>query len=347
MKQILTDQKTPVKMKNKVTKAVLLVGGWGTRLRPLTYTVPKPLVTFCNKPILKYQVEKLVKAGITEIILALNYHSEKIIGEVQKYEKEFGIKIIYSKEDEPLGTAGPLALVKDHLQDTSFFVLNSDIFSNADLKDMKDEYEKRDCSGMLLVFGVENPTKYGLIKLDGKRITSFLEKPKNVEGTGPWLINAGVYILNSDVLDIIELRNTSIEHEVFPRLADDGNLYAFEFNGYWMDIGQPRDYLEGQRLAVKAMEKSEAGIDIKNNVVIGKDVTIGKNVTLKNCTLLDNTVIEDNVTVEDSIIGWRSHIKSDSKIFDYSILGEGTIIESGSCVKNHTTEPNTIIKKVK
>ncbi|KAM0679942.1 hypothetical protein GINT2_001883 [Glugoides intestinalis] len=345
MKQTHSEDNPSIKMKNKVTKAVILVGGWGTRLRPLTYTVPKPLVAFCNKPILKYQIEKLVKAGITEIILALNYHSEKIIGEVQKYEEEFGIKIIYSKEDEPLGTAGPLALVRDQLKDTSFFVLNSDIFCNADLKEMKEEYERRDSSGMLLVFGVENPTKYGLIKLEGKRITSFLEKPKNIEGNGPWLINAGVYVLHPDVLDIIELRNTSIEHEVFPKLVEGGRLDAFVFEGYWMDIGQPRDYLEGQMLAIKAMKKSEVGIDIENNVVIGKDVRIGKEVTLQNCTLFDNTVIEDNVTIKDSIIGWRSHIYSNSKILDYSILGEGTVIESGICVKNHTTEPNTRIKK--
>lgn len=116
-------------IKSDVTKAVILVGGWGTRLRPLTYTIPKPLVPFCNRPMLKYQIEKLVGAGVREVVLAVNYYSEIIIRECQHYEAEFGIRILYSKEDLPLGTGGPLALARRHLAGCSFFVLNSDICS--------------------------------------------------------------------------------------------------------------------------------------------------------------------------------------------------------------------------
>lgn len=354
-------------VKPEVTKAVILVGGWGTRLRPLTYTVPKPLISFCNRPILKYQIEKLVKAGIREVILALNYYSEKIMKEVENYQEEFEIKIIYSKEDEPLGTAGPLALARSHLEGTSFFVLNSDIACNADLSEMKKDFMKSDAIGTILVYEVEDPTKYGLIRTEGSRIKSFLEKPKKMEGAGPWIINAGIYILSHEILQHIELREVSIEKEVFPKLAELGVLDAFKFEGYWMDIGQPVDYLKGQRLAIRNMETSdvfpneidatpssrsesseeldgsinEGYIDRKNNVVIGRNVKIGSNVNLKDCTLFENTVVEDNVTVENSIVGWGSRLQKNCKIMDFCVLGEGTIVEGGSYLRGCRTEPNS------
>lgn len=330
-------------MKQEVTKAIILVGGWGTRLRPLTYTVPKPLVSFCNKPILKYQIEKLVEVGIKEIILALNYHSEKIIEEVEKYQEEFGIEIVYSKEEDPLGTAGPLALARDHLVGTSFFLLNSDICCNADLRRMKSEYMKNDYTGSILVYEVQDPTKYGLIKTDGNMISSFMEKPKTIEGKGPWMINAGIYILSDKVLDLIELREMSIEKEIFPKLAENKSLGFYKFEGYWMDIGQPKDYLIGQKLTLQSMTKEEEGINRKDNVVLGRNVKIGENVRLKNCTLFDYTVVENNVVIEDSIIGWGSHIKENSKVIGYSVLGEGTIVEEGSHLAGDKTIPNSRI----
>lgn len=347
------------KSKPMVTKAIILVGGRGTRLRPLTYTVPKPLICFCNKPILKYQIEKLVKAGINEIILALNYHSELIIEEVEKYQEEFGIRIIYSKEEIPLGTAGPLALARDHLENASFFVLNSDIACNVNLKNMIDEYMKTDALGTILTYEVEDPTRYGLINLEEGVIKSFLEKPTKIDGTGPWIINAGIYILSHKVLENIELRETSIETEIFPELARKGVLTTFKLNGYWMDIGQPADYLKGQKLAIQDMEDEgqnvdfdelscsyeEGIVDKKNNVVIAKNVKIGSNVILKNCVIFEYSIIEDDVTVENSIIGWGSHLKKGSQVSDLCVLGEGTIVERKSMLKGHrTAEPNTRIE---
>jgi len=334
--------------KADVTKAVILVGGYGTRLRPLTYTVPKPLISFCNKPILKYQIEKLVNAGIKEIILALNYYSSKIIKEVRAYEQEFGIKIVYSKEDVPLGTAGPLALAKHHLEGSSFFLMNSDIACNVDLSLMKEAYMGSDALGTLLIHGVDDPTRYGLIKMEGNKIVSFLEKPKKTEGTGPWMINAGIYILSHEVLKCIELREMSIEKEVFPHLADAGVLEGFRFEGYWMDIGQPTDYLRGQQLAIGSMAESAGGnvtengsIDKNENVVIGRNVVIGTNVKLRDCTIFEYTTVEDNVTVENSIIGWSSHLKKDSQVLDFSVLGQGTVIESGIQVRGCRSNPNS------
>lgn len=329
--------------KQNVSKAVILVGGWGTRLRPLTYTLPKPLICFCNKPILKYQIEKLVNAGIKEIILALNYYSELIIEEVLKYEEEFGIKIIFSKEDFPLGTAGPLALARDHLKDSSFFLLNSDICCNADLVAMRDAYMKSDCLGMILSYPVEDPTKYGLINVEEDRIISFLEKPKKIEGNGPWLINAGMYILSSQVLDLVQLKETSIENIIFPVLAEKGSLNHFQFSGYWMDIGQPKDYLIGQMMELKNHRHGNKRFDIENNVVIGENVKIGEGCILKNCTIFDYALIEDNCKIENSIIGWGCHIKKGCTIQSMSVLGEGVIVEGGLHVDGALPKPNTII----
>lgn len=328
-------------MKQEVTKAVILVGGYGTRLRPLTYTLPKPLICFCNKPILKYQIEKLVDAGIKEIILALNYHNELIVKEVSKYEQEFDIKIIYSKEDEPLGTAGPLALVKEHLKDTSFFLMNSDICCNANLREMKDSFMKSDCWATILTYPVQDPTKYGLVSVEGNRIQSFLEKPKRIEGSGPWLINAGMYVLSSKILDLIELRETSIEHEIFPVLARDNRLDHFSFTGYWMDIGQPKDYLIGQVMELQNSKVADRHFDVENNVVIGEHVRIGKNCTLKNCTIFDYALIEDNCRIENSIIGWGCHIQKGCVIRSMSVLGEGVIVERGLEVDGLLSKPKT------
>jgi mannose-1-phosphate guanylyltransferase len=341
--------------KPTVTKAVILVGGWGTRLRPLTYTIPKPLINFCNKPILKHQVEKLVGVGIKEIILALNYYSELIVEEVGKYEDEFGIKIVYSKEDSPLGTAGPLALVKDHLKGTSFFLLNSDIACNANLELMVKEYMESDSLGTILSYEVEDPTRYGLLNIKDGKIKSFLEKPKKIEGDGPWIINAGMYILSYKVLDYIELREMSIETEVFPQLAEKNMLSAFKLDGYWMDIGQPRDYLRGQKLALenecnKDLETKGIGyslengyIDKKNNVVVGKNVKMGTNVQLRNCVVFENAILEDNVIIEDSLIGWSVHICKDSKVSEHSVLGECSVVEPGVELRSCLSEPNSKI----
>lgn len=331
-------------MKHPVTKAVILVGGWGTRLRPLTYTLPKPLICFCNKPILKYQVEKLVKAGINEIILALNYYSEMIIEEVSKYESEYKIKIIYSKENTPLGTAGPLALARKYLENTSFFLLNSDICCNADLEEMKKFFMKDDSLGTILSYSVTDPTKYGLIESEGDRIKSFLEKPKTIEGEGPWLINAGIYILSSKILDSIEIKETSIEKDVFPELALKGLLTHYQLNGYWMDIGQPKDYLLGQKMELLNIKSSDKYFNVKNNVVIGKNTKIGKNCYFKNCTIFDYCIIEDNVTIENSIIGWGCQIKTGCQVQGMSVLGEGVIVEKNTVVDGVLSQPKTLIK---
>lgn len=229
-------------------RALILVGGYGTRLRPLTLSRPKPLVEFANKPILLHQIEALVHAGVVEVILAVSYRAEQMEVELMMEAKKLGINLIFSHENEPLGTAGPIALAAEHLKKNidPFFVLNSDIICEFPFKELAKFHRDHGQEGTIVVTKVEEPSKYGVVVYNNNgRIKSFVEKPQEFISNK---INAGIYILNPTVLKRIKLQPTSIEKEVFPGMANDGQLYAFELEGFWMDVGQPRDFLTGKEL---------------------------------------------------------------------------------------------------
>lgn len=234
------------KQKMGAMKALILVGGYGTRLRPLTLSRPKPLVEFANKPMLLHQIEALVGAGVKEVVLAVSYRAEQMEKELKEEAGKLGVNLIFSHETEPLGTAGPLALAKDILSasDEPFFVLNSDIICEFPFKELEHFHRSHKKEGTIVVTKVEEPSKYGVVVYDERGcIESFIEKPQEFVSNK---INAGMYILNPSVLKRIELRPTSIEKEVFPFMAQEGELYALELQGFWMDVGQPKDFLTGK-----------------------------------------------------------------------------------------------------
>lgn len=227
-------------------KALILVGGYGTRLRPLTLSRPKPLVEFANKPMLLHQMEALVEVGVREVVLAVSYRAEQMEQELKEEASKLGVKLIFSHETEPLGTAGPLALAKDILSETDepFFVLNSDIICEFPFKDLVTFHRNHGKEGTIVVTKVEEPSKYGVVVYGEQgKIQSFIEKPQEFVSNK---INAGMYILNPTVLKRIKLQPTSIEKEVFPHMATEGQLYAMELQGFWMDVGQPKDFLRGK-----------------------------------------------------------------------------------------------------
>lgn len=228
-------------------QALILVGGYGTRLRPLTLSRPKPLVEFANKPMLLHQIGALVDAGVTRVILAVSYREEKMEEELKGEAEKLGVTLVFSYETEPLGTAGPLALAKDVLLSFSsepFIVLNSDIICDFPFKDLVAFHRDHGKEGTIVVTKVEEPSKYGVVLYSETGcIENFIEKPQEFVSNK---INAGMYILNPSVLQRIELRPTSIEKEVFPFMAQEGQLYAMELQGFWMDVGQPKDFLKGK-----------------------------------------------------------------------------------------------------
>ncbi|XP_065066649.1 mannose-1-phosphate guanyltransferase beta-B-like [Rhopilema esculentum] len=332
-------------------KALILVGGYGTRLRPLTLSKPKPLVEFCNKAMLLHQVEALAKVGVTQVILAVSYLSELMENELKKEEKRLGIKIMMSHEKEPLGTAGPLALARDLLTEDNepFFVLNSDITCEYPFAEMLKFHKEHGREGTIVVTRVDEPSKYGVVIYDANdgKIERFVEKPKEFVSNK---INAGMYIFTPKILDRIQPKPTSIEKEVFPYMATDGELYAMVLKGYWMDIGQPKDFLSGMVLHLngikaKSPELLYQGPGVKGNVLvdpsakiaddvqIGPNVVIGPNVTietgtcLSRCVVMKDAKVQSHSWIQSSIIGWKSVVGRWVRMEGVTVLGEDVQIK--------------------
>ncbi|KAH9324334.1 hypothetical protein KI387_004512, partial [Taxus chinensis] len=357
-----------------IMKALILVGGFGTRLRPLTLSVPKPLVDFANKPMILHQIEALKATGVDEVVLAINYQPEVMLSFLKDFETKLGIKITCSQETEPMGTAGPLALARDKLIDGSgepFFVLNSDVISEYPLKQMIEFHAKHGGEASIMVTKVDEPSKYGVVVLDDETglVERFVEKPKVFVGNK---INAGIYLLNPSVLDRISLKPTSIEKEVFPKVAEENKLFAMVLPGFWMDIGQPKDYISGLRLYLDSLrrklpEKLSNGSHIVGNVIIdktaqvgdgcliGPDVAIGPNcvieagVRLSRCTIMRGVRIKKHACVSGSIIGWHSTVGQWARVENMTILGEDVhvsdeVYSNGGVVLPHKEIKSSILK---
>lgn len=354
-------------------KALILVGGFGTRLRPLTLSVPKPLVDFANKPMILHQIEALKAAGVDEVVLAINYQPEVMLSFLKEFESRLGIKIVCSQEKEPMGTAGPLALAKHILDDGSnepFFVLNSDVISEYPLTQMIAFHKSHGGEASLMVTKVDEPSKYGVVMMDDDgKVQRFVEKPKVFVGNK---INAGIYLLNPATLGRIELRPTSIEKEVFPKIAAEGKLFAMVLPGFWMDIGQPRDYITGLVLYLGSLrtrfpERLSSGANIVGNVLIdetaeigdgcllGPDVSIGpgcvieSGVRLSRCTILRGVRVKKHACVSGSIVGWHSTIGQWARIENMTVLGEDVHVQdevytNGGVVLPHKEIKSSIFK---
>ncbi|XP_058956281.1 mannose-1-phosphate guanyltransferase beta-B [Pocillopora verrucosa] len=332
-------------------KALILVGGYGTRLRPLTLSKPKPLVEFCNKPMVMHQVEALAEAGVKHIILAVSYRAEMLEKAMKQQEDRLGITITISQEKEPLGTAGPLALARDHLtvDEEPFFVLNSDVVCDFPFKQMLKFHRDHGKEGTIVVTKVEEPSKYGVVVYDAKtgRIDKFVEKPQVYVSNK---INAGLYIFNPKMLSRIELRPTSIEKEIFPKMAQEDELFAFDLPGFWMDVGQPKDFLIGMGLFLHFLREKHPdrlhegpgiignvlvdptakigdGCRIGPNVVIGPGAVIQDGACLSRCTILQEAVIRSHSWIHSAIIGWKSVVGQWVRMEGVSVLGEDVIVK--------------------
>lgn len=349
-------------------KALILVGGYGTRLRPLTLSVPKPLVDFCNKPMILHQLEALSAIGVTEVVLAVNYQPEQMRIFLQHKSKQLGMKISISQEDEPLGTAGPIKLAEALLNDGEpFFVLNSDVCCAYPFQDMIEFQRRTGAQGVLLATPVEDPSKFGVILYDDMgKIESFVEKPQQFISR---FINAGIYYLTPQVFDRIPLQPTSIEKDVFPQMASDGLLYVMELKGFWADVGQPKDYLAGQRMRLEAyssnsegevtLSKSNAVVGnvlvhpsarvadtacVGPDVVIGPDCVVEAGARVKGSTILAGACIGQHGYVANSIIGWESHIGDWVRIEENCVLGKDVTVKDEMHLHSSIVLPNKTVK---
>ncbi|UKZ76683.1 mannose-1-phosphate guanyltransferase [Trichoderma virens FT-333] len=318
-------------------KGLILVGGFGTRLRPLTLTLPKPLVEFCNKPMIVHQIEALVAAGVTDIVLAVNYRPEIMEKFLAEYEAKYNINIEFSVESEPLDTGGPLKLAESILA-------KDDSPSSSSTPTHGDE-------GTIVVTKVEEPSKYGVVvhkPNHPSRIDRFVEKPVEFVGNR---INAGMYIFNTSVLNRIELRPTSIEKETFPAMVADNQLHSFDLEGFWMDVeGQQgahsptESYVHGGNVLIHPTAKIGKNCRIGPNVTIGPDVVVGDGVRLQRCVLLSASKVKDHAWVKSTIVGWNSTVGRWARLENVTVLGDDVTIGDEIYVNGGSVLPHKSIK---
>ncbi len=233
--EILLSQMLNVK---KIKKAVILAGGRGTRMRPFTYEMPKPMIPLQGKPLVQHIIELLRKYDIRDITLSIGYMGDKII-QYFGNGANFGVDISYVSEDEELGTAGCLNLMKESLDET-FVMFNGDILANIKMRDFISFHRDNNALATIALTPVHDPSRFGVANLRGNRILEFIEKPK--EAVNSKLINAGVYVLEPEVLEYIPEGRSMMETDVFPKLAEKGKLFGYPFDGQWFDTGTHEAY---------------------------------------------------------------------------------------------------------
>ncbi len=226
---------------NKVKKAIIMVGGKGTRLRPYTYEMPKALLPIQGKPMLVHVIEMLKSHGVDDIVLAIRYKGEQI-KEYFGDGSRFGIKIRYVKETKPLGTAGPLRLAKKYLDDT-FFLVWGDILSDVDLTDFMHFHKNNEGLATIALTTVDDVSRYGVASLKGSQIVGFVEKPKKKDAPSN-LINSGLALFEPEIIDnyVPKKGQAMVETDVYPKLAEEGKLYGYHFEGQWFDTGTHEAY---------------------------------------------------------------------------------------------------------
>jgi len=223
-------------------KAIILAGGLGERLRPLTDKTPKPLLPIRGKPIMQYSIENLQKSGITHIILGISYYADKI-KEYFKDGKQFGVQLEYSIEESPLGTGGAVKQAAQNI-DKPFILQWGDNLMDIDYKKMIESHKKNNAQVTIALTPREDVEHFGVAKLDGDKIVKFIEKPKR-EHAPSNLINAGAFVINPEALDILPKGKSSIERDCFEKLALQGVVFGFKHKGQWF----PTDTIEKYKKA--------------------------------------------------------------------------------------------------
>lgn len=322
-------------------RAVVLVGGFGTRLRPLTLTMPKQMLPVVDRTMIERVVRSLGAHGVTEAILSLGYRPDAFM-EAYPDGTCAGVALTYAVEPEPLDTAGAVRFAARAADiGETFIVVNGDVLTDLNVTELWDFHRSHGGEGTIALTPVEDPSRYGVVPIDAdQRVIEFVEKPP--AGTAPshW-VNAGTYVLEPSVLDrIADGRKVSIERETFPGLANDGALYAVESSAYWLDAGTPASYLQAQldiidglrgeiEHAIHPTAQLEDGANITHSVVM-QGAHVGSAVKLTNSVVLPGAHIEQGSVITDSIIGSGARVGSGSSLLELTVVGHGTSIEAGS-----------------
>jgi NDP-sugar pyrophosphorylase family protein len=358
-------------------KAVVLVGGEGTRLRPLTYTTPKSLLPIANQPFLERQLAWLETHGVDEVVLSLGYLPDAFKHHFPD-DRYGGVRLSYVVEGKPLGTAGGIRFAAEGIDDR-FVVCNGDVLTDFDLAAMIRFHETSGAQATIALTQVDDPSAFGVVptRPDGE-VVGFIEKPPRDLAPTNW-INAGIYVLEPTLLGRIPARvNVSIERETFPRMVETrGSLFAFRGEGYWLDMGTPEKYLQahadalaghlGPEPAPGAVEgperiwrQGEAGIDPDAGLrapvligaeariaagatvadsVVGPGVHIGAGARVERSVLLAGSEVGELAVVTDSVLGPEAILKPEAALTDLTLVGAGMCIAAGTRISRGRVPP--------
>jgi mannose-1-phosphate guanylyltransferase len=306
-------------------QALILAGGEGTRLRPLTYTVPKPVLPLAGRPHVAYVIDWLVRHGVEDVVVSCGHLAEGMRRAVAELEP--GVKIRYAEEPDARGTAGAIRFAEDMLGDR-FLVLNGDVLCDLDLTALIEQHQRTGARATIALYPVADPTGYGLIHRDEDgEITEFLEKP-SPEQIDTDEINAGAYLLERSVLDYIPPdRAVSIEREVFPELIGDG-LYGIRLEGYWIDIGTPDRYLEANWDILEGRVETVLGEQLENAIMVGEGCEISPDAELRAPFVVGrDSVIESGAVIERSVLLDGCRVGEGARLAN-TILSGGVTVEA-------------------
>jgi mannose-1-phosphate guanylyltransferase len=346
-------------------QAVILVGGEGTRLRPLTSTVPKPVVPLVDRPFIAFMLQWLGRHGVQDVIMSCGFLAtsvRNVLGDGSR----LGVRLRFVEEPDPRGTAGALKFAESML-DERFLVLNGDVLTDFDLSAQIAQHERTAARATLALIGVSDPSAYGLVRLrEDRAIGDFVEKPSS-DQIDTNLISAGAYVLQRDVLELVAPeKNVSIEREVWPQLIGHG-LYGFPAEGYWLDIGTPARYLQGtfdiiegkvdtavrarlgsDWLAIDDSVRAEGrvtppavldrcvhtatGSHVGSLVVLGANVTIAAGATVERAVILDGSEIGPDCVLRDCIVAAGCRVGRATRITDGAVLGEGVTVGADNVI---------------
>jgi mannose-1-phosphate guanylyltransferase len=346
-------------------QAVILVGGEGTRLRPLTSTVPKPVVPLVDRPFIAFMLEWLSAHGIDDVVMSCGFLAtsvRNVLGDGSRY----GIRLRFVEEPDPRGTAGALKYAESML-DERFLMLNGDVLTDIDLTEQIAQHERTGAKGTLALVPVEDPSAYGLVRLhDDRAVEGFVEKP-SPDMIDTNMISAGAYVLEREILELVPPdRNVSIEREVWPQLVGAG-LYGFPSDSYWLDIGTPARYLQGtfdilegnvhtavsERLGSSYLSVSEGaevtgraippavieagacvadGAHVGSLVVLGAGVKVGAGSTVERSVILTGSEIGENCVLRDCIVAAGCRVGEGTHVLEGAVLGEGVTVGADNAI---------------
>jgi mannose-1-phosphate guanylyltransferase len=345
--------------------AVILVGGQGTRLRPLTDRTRKDMLPLVDRPLLAYTFEHLARHGVRRAVVSCGYLPHQVR---EAFGDAYGeLALEYAVEPEPLGTGGAIGFAGRRLEET-FFALNGDSLREADLGELVRFHRSTGAKATILLTPVADPSRYGLVRLaaDG-RVESFLEKPRPEE-IDTDLINAGLYVLEPEVLELVpEGRPVSIEREVFPQLAGEGSVFGIALPGYWLDVGTPESYLQAHRDVLERTFETEVGKALGSDftlvdpgaevhpearlvppvyvgpgavleaharvgslAVVGAGSRVGAGAVVENAVVSGRAVIGEGCAVVGSIVGDDATLGAECDVRNLAVVGPGATLGAGN-----------------